>query len=195
MNCPHCNSTIIIKKGKSREGNPRFRCESCKRLFQEGVKRRPVWTGAEDELLLRIGQSPYLEKQWNAHAKANKWPQRTKAGLLARLEKLQASRYEEGNGWLTRSQLLKALGLNKSSAFSFSNWVANGLPVCKEENGYHRVFLGDFVRWCLSPKGIDIAAKFLSRNKSVAAWFLAAVAEWQNEPNPLQKTRVRKVRP
>lgn len=184
--CPHCASSVLTIAGKSRLGDPKFRCETCKRLFQEGVKHRPLWTPEEDELLLKLGQCPNLESLWNAHAKINKWPQRTKAGLIARLGRLQASRYEQENGWMTRSQLLKALGLSESSAFCFSNWVANGLPIHKEENGYHRVFLGDFVRWCLSPEGIDIASKFLSKNKSVANWFLNAIAQWQNEPNPLR---------
>lgn len=187
MKCPHCGSSVISTRGKSRDGQPRFKCGECDRLFQEGVKHRPIWTPEEDELLLKLGQSPELEQIWNGYARVNKWPSRTHKALIARLERLGSSRYEQGNGWLTRSQLLKALGMSEASAFSFSNWVAHGLPVTKDDSGFHRVFLGDFVRWCLSPRGCDIAAKFISKNKSVAAWFLAAVIEWQNEPNPLQE--------
>ena len=185
MSCPHCKSQILSKAGMSR-GKPKLKCGSCKRFFSEGTSRRPQWTSEEDEVLLSMASVPNLELEYNAIASRKKWPKRTKIALIARLERLGQSRYDSSNGWMTRSQLLNALGLSESSAFSFSAWVGAGLPVHKEENGFHRIFIGDFVRWCLSPSGQEYAAKFLSKNKSVAAWFLAAVNDWFVE-NPSNK--------
>ncbi|MFB2970400.1 hypothetical protein ACE1CD_15615 [Aerosakkonema sp. BLCC-F183] len=133
-----------------------------------------------------MASAPNLEREYNTIATSKKWPKRTKAALIARLERLGQSRYDSSNGWMTRSQLLKALGLSENNAFSFSAWVANGLPVYKEENGFQRVFIGDFIKWCLSPSGQPYAAKFLSKNQSVAAWFLAAINDWLLE-NPSNK--------
>lgn len=185
-NCPHCKSRILSKAGLSR-GKQKFRCLSCNRLFSEGASRRAQWTPEEDETLILMAQTPDLKREYNAIASSKKWPLRTKASLVARLERLGQSRYDNSSGWMTRSQLLKTLGLTENNAFSFSAWVSAGLPVRKEENGFHRVFVGDFVRWCLSPSGQGYAAKFLSKNKSVAAWFLSAINEWQFVENPLSK--------
>jgi len=183
MNCPHCNSQILTKAGTSR-GKARVRCGTCDRIFLPGAKRRAGWRKEEDLLLLEMASIPDLCKEWNVRARANKWPSRTKPALLARLERLGASRHEDTGGWLTRPQLLRALGMSESNAFSFSAWMSAGLLVSKSENGHHRVFLGDFVRWCLSPQGQEYAAGFLSKNKSVAAWFLAAINDWADVKNP-----------
>jgi len=194
MNCPHCNSQILTKAGTSR-GKARFRCGTCDRFFVEGAKRRSPWSEEEDFLLMEIAAIPNLCEEWNARAKAKKWPIRTKPALLARLERLGSSRYEcaEG-GWLTRIQLFRALGMSEGNSFSFSAWVSAGLPVSRSEGGHQRVFLGDFVRWCLSPQGQEYAARFLSKNKSVAAWFLGAINDWLDVENPASgvKSRGRK---
>lgn len=192
MNCPHCNSQILTKAGASR-GKARFRCGTCDRIFVEGAKRRSPWSEEEDLLLLEIAAIPNLCDEWNARAKARKWPVRTNAALLARIERLGASRYEGAEGgWLTRVQLFRALGMSEGNSFSFSAWVSAGLPVSRSECGHQRIFLGDFVRWCLSLEGQKYAAGFLSKNKSVAAWFLSAINDWLAALDPATKSKARR---
>lgn len=55
MNCPKCQSTLVIKYGHTHYGKPRFRCQACGRQFVENASRQPVEEGTRqliDKLLL-----------------------------------------------------------------------------------------------------------------------------------------------
>lgn len=42
MNCPECNSTQIVKNGRTHYGKQRFRCQECGRQFVEHPTRQPI---------------------------------------------------------------------------------------------------------------------------------------------------------
>ena len=42
MNCPKCNSTEIVKNGRTHYGKQRFRCQACQRQFVENPSRQPI---------------------------------------------------------------------------------------------------------------------------------------------------------
>jgi hypothetical protein len=42
MNCPKCNSTEIVKNGRTHYAKQRFRCQECRRQFVENPSRQPI---------------------------------------------------------------------------------------------------------------------------------------------------------
>jgi len=42
MPCPKCNSSQIVKYGRTHYGKQRFRCQDCKRQFVEHPSRQPI---------------------------------------------------------------------------------------------------------------------------------------------------------
>jgi len=55
MNCPKCNSTEIVKNGRTHYAKQRFRCQKCRRQFVENPSRQPIDAATRsliDKLLL-----------------------------------------------------------------------------------------------------------------------------------------------
>ena len=73
MNCPKCQSSQIIKYGRTHYGKPRFRCQNCGRQFVENPTRQPIDEATRqliDKLLLErlalaaIARVTGVSKRW-----------------------------------------------------------------------------------------------------------------------------------
>ena len=51
--CPHCKATNIIKFGKSKDNNQRYRCKVCKKTFVE-TRKRTKYTSKEKAFLAML---------------------------------------------------------------------------------------------------------------------------------------------
>lgn len=55
MSCPRCQSTNIVKNGRTHYGKQRFKCADCERQFVDSPTRQPVTPSTReliDKLLL-----------------------------------------------------------------------------------------------------------------------------------------------
>lgn len=191
LKCVQCNGDRIRKYGFMK-GKQRYKCNDCYRSWYECDRRPQKWSPEEDMLLIVIGQAPNLRTYWNEHAKQVGWPTRTLGALRARLRVLgEARSADEASGWVTPVMLITSLGLSDNNCSSFASWRAAGLPADKSEGGLYRVFLGDFVRWLLTPIGMEKIVRSIRGNTIAMRWILQTIADWKDEPNPVQKPKKR----
>lgn len=188
MNCPHCRSTNTRKFGII-QNHQRHKCKDCHRSWHEGSKHAAGWKKEEEFLLITVGQIPNLENWWNEHAKQVGWPRRTELALKHKLRSLgETSAPDESSGWVTSTMLLNSLGLSGGrNSSTFPSWVGAGLKTYKTAGGAHRVFLGDFVQWALSPVGSEKLSKSIRGNLLAIRWLLATIGEWKDKENPAEK--------
>ena len=51
MECVHCGSKAVIKRGRTRNGKQRFGCKACRCTFRDNPQRNAYEEGRKEEIL------------------------------------------------------------------------------------------------------------------------------------------------